>query len=199
MAAAHDEEAELMLKVAADEPSAFEALVARVLPRLLGYFRHLGADAASAEDLAQDVFLKLYRGRKTYTRRARFTTYLLHVARNHWIDVYRHKRLSPTAVSTDAPTGRGGDEAESLGATLAGRSGDPSTGADQEALRAGLELALARLEDGQREVFVLAHVHGLRYEEIALVLEVPVGTVKSRVHTATRQLRRLLEALGIEP
>jgi RNA polymerase sigma factor (sigma-70 family) len=146
MAAAHDEEAELMLKVAADEPSAFEALVARVLPRLLGYFRHLGADRALAEDLAQDVFLKLYRGRRTYTQRARFMTYLLHVARNHWIDVYRHRRLGPTVLSTDAPASRQDEEGASLGASLTGPSQDPAQAADQHALRLGLEQALAQLE-----------------------------------------------------
>jgi len=199
MAAAYDEEAELMLKVAADVPSAFEALVGRVLPRLLGFFRHLGADRTQAEDLAQDVFLKLYRGRKTYTQRARFTTYLLHVARNHWIDFYRHRRLGPTVISTDAPASRLDDGGDSLGASLPGPSPDPARGAEQGQLRAGLGQALAQLEDGQREVFVLAHVHGLRYEEIAAVLEIPVGTVKSRVHTATRLLRKALERLGIEP
>ncbi len=199
MAAAHDEEAELMLKVAADEPSAFEALVTRVLPRLLGFFRHLGADRSQAEDLAQDVFLKLYRGRRSYTQRARFTTYLLHVARNHWIDVYRHRRLGPTLLSTDAPASRQEEEGGSLGASLPGPSPDPAQGAEQSALRLGLEQALSELEGGQREVFVLAHVHGLRYEEIAAVLEIPVGTVKSRVHTATRLLRKALERLGIEP
>ena len=188
-----------MLKVAADEPSAFEALVARVLPRLLGYFRHLGADRILAEDLAQDVFLKLYRGRRTYTQRARFTTYLLHVARNHWIDVYRHRRLGPIVLSTDAPASGLGEEGGSLGASLAGPSPDPATRVDPSALKAWLEQALAQLEGGQREVFVLAHVHGLRYEEIAVVLEIPVGTVKSRVHTATRILRKALERLGIEP
>jgi RNA polymerase sigma-70 factor (ECF subfamily) len=194
-----DEDAGWMLKVASDVPGAFEVLVSRTLPRLLGFFRRLGADAASAEDLAQDVYLKLYRGRASYEPRARFSTYLLRVARNHWIDVYRHKRLGPGTVSTELRRGGGEEEGQSLGAGLEGPSVDPARGATQPELRRALEQGLGELEAVSREVFVLAHVHGLPYDEIALVLEIPVGTVKSRVHAATRQLRDILRRRGIEP
>jgi RNA polymerase sigma-70 factor, ECF subfamily len=200
MAGAHDEDAELMLRVGAGEPAAFETLVARMLPRLLGFFRRLGADAALAEDLAQDVFLKLYRGRQAYVPRARFTTFLLHIARNHWIDVYRHRKLGPRTLSTEAGTASAeGDDGAGLGASLRARGPEPSQAADQASLRVALERALAALDAGPREVFVLAHVHGLPYEEIAAILEIPVGTVKSRVHTATRALRQILASLGVEP
>src|SRR5262245_35008642 len=178
-----------MRRVAADEPAAFERLVGRVLPRLLGYFRRMGADPALAEDCAQDVLLKLYRVRRDYVPRARFVTFLLHVARNHWIDVYRHRRLGPVTVSADA--GRPGEEGEpgSLAGALPGREADVGARADRGALRDALDLALTRLSDEHREAFVLAHVETLRYEEIGLLLGIPVGTVKSRVHAAVLQLR----------
>lgn len=195
-----DEEGELMRRVAADEPSVFEQLVHRILPRLLGYFRRLGADAALAEDCAQDVLLKLYRGRATYQHRARFVTYLLHVARNHWIDMYRHRRLGPRTVSADA-AGPGEDEEEGGGGAqrLPAPTQDAGAIADRPGLRAALDRSLARLSPEHREAFVLAHLETLRYEEIAQILGVPVGTVKSRVHASARQLRELLSREGFEP
>src|SRR5688500_395292 len=119
-----------MRRVAADEPAAFERLVERVLPRLLGYFRRMGADRAFAEDCAQDVLLKLYRVRRDYVPRARFVTFLLHVARNHWIDVYRHRRLGPTTISADASRAGSEDDAPSLAAGLTARAEEVGSRAD---------------------------------------------------------------------
>jgi RNA polymerase sigma-70 factor, ECF subfamily len=194
-----DEESELMRRVAADEPAAFERLVERVLPRLLGYFRRMGADRAFAEDCAQDVLLKLYRVRRDYVPRARFVTFLLHVARNHWIDVYRHRRLGPATVSADAVRPGSEDEPTSLSAGLASRGEPMGARADLDRLREALDLALGRLSDEHREAFVLAHLETLRYEEIGLLLGIPVGTVKSRVHAAVLQLRETLARQGLEP
>jgi RNA polymerase sigma-70 factor (ECF subfamily) len=194
-----DEERELMRRVAADEPAAFERLVERVLPRLLGYFRRMGADRAFAEDCAQDVLLKLYRVRRDYVPKARFVTFLLHVARNHWIDVYRHRRLGPVTVSADAPRGGDEDGPSTLSASLPARTPEVGAGADLERLREALDRALARLSDEHREAFVLAHLETLRYEEISTLLGIPVGTVKSRVHAAVLQLRETLARQGLEP
>jgi RNA polymerase sigma-70 factor (ECF subfamily) len=206
MASAPDDDAnldtELMGRVAADEPGAFERLVDRMLPRLLGYLRRLGAGREEAEDLSQEVLLKIYRARRAYVAKARFATYLFHVARNCWIDFYRHRRVGPATVSTDAPRGAGdaeGDEAGGWGATLAGRSDDPARAADAGLLKAALDRAVAALSPDHREAFVLAHLGVLRYEELSEVLGVPVGTVKSRVHAATLQVRAALRAGGFEP
>lgn len=202
MAEPHDEDAQWMRRVAADEPRAFETLVARTLPRLLGFLRRLGADASSAEDLAQEVYLKVYRARAAWEPRARFTTYLFHLARNQFIDAYRHRRSTPQGVSADAPgeAAPGGEEgAPSLSASLPGREAVPGQGVPAGDLRTALAEVLAGLEPGPREAFVLAHVCGLPYEQIAEVLGVPVGTVKSRVHHATRDVREGLRRRGLEP
>jgi RNA polymerase sigma-70 factor (ECF subfamily) len=194
-----DEESEWMRRVAADEPAAFERLVGLVLPRLLGYFRRMGADPAFAEDCAQDVLLKLYRVRRDYVPRARFVTFLLHVARNHWIDVYRHRKLGPATVSADAARPGDPDDTGTLSAGLAARAVEIGARADLDELRGALDRALARLSDEHREAFVLAHVEALRYEEIGALLKIPVGTVKSRVHAAVLQLREALARRGLEP
>jgi RNA polymerase sigma-70 factor (ECF subfamily) len=190
----HDEETELMLRAAAGEAAAFEALVERVLPRLLGYLRSLGAERATAEDCAQEVLLKVYRARGAYRPRARFVTYLFHVARTHWIDLWRRRRAGPRelAAETLLPDGGGADE-------LPGAAAEPSARAERHDLTRALRRAVEGLGPEHREVFVLAQMEGLRYEEIASLVGIPVGTVKSRMHTAVRQLRARLRAEGFEP
>jgi RNA polymerase sigma-70 factor (ECF subfamily) len=191
-----DENTRLMLRVAAGDPTAFGPLVERVLPRLLGYFRRLGADAATAEDCAQEVFMKVYRAREKYTARARFITYLFHVARNHWIDVYRQRKAGPTTVSADAS---GSGDGTGLAADLPAGPVEPSEGLDRSELAAALDRAIEGLGTEHREVFVLAQVESLRYQEIAEILDIPLGTVKSRMHAAVRQVRAALSREGFEP
>lgn len=192
-----DEESELMRRVAQGDESAFAPLVERVLPRLLGYFRRLGADRTTAEDCAQDVLLKVYRVRSTYSPRARFVTFLFHVARNHWIDVYRHRRAGPTTFSSDA----GWETPEGVLPECEARAPaeEPGARADLVAFASALSRAVAALGEEHREVFVLAQVEGLRYAEIARILRIPVGTVKSRMHAATRDVREALAREGFEP
>ena len=192
-----DDETELMLRVAGGDEAAFEPLVVRLLPRLVGFFRRLGADAALAEDCAQEVFLKVYRARAGYTARARFTTYLFHVARNHWIDVYRHRKVGPRMVSADASGP--GEEGEGRSREFEGSLPPPEDDARRREILAALEQAVAELGEEHREVFVLARVENLRYAEIGEILDIPVGTVKSRMHAAWRQIRSTLTRLGIEP
>lgn len=194
-----DEDSDLMRRVAADEPAAFERLVERMLPRLLGYFRRMGADRALAEDCTQEVLFKIYRVRREYVPRARFVTYLLHIARNHWIDVYRHRRLGPITVSSDAGGGSEEDDAGGLSGSFAARPDHSGNAADAAHLKGALDAALGDLSAEHREAFVLAHLETLRYEEIGALLGVPVGTVKSRVHTAIRLLREGLKRRGVEP
>jgi RNA polymerase sigma-70 factor (ECF subfamily) len=190
-----DEDTDLMLRVAAGDEAAFEPLVLRMLPRLVGYFRRLGADGALAEDCAQDVFLKVYRARANYTARARFTTYLFHIARNHWIDVYRHRKVGPTMISAEVLRG----SADGRPREFEGPSPQPGSDAGHRELLAALQRAVETLGVEHREVFVLARVERLRYQEIGEILGIPVGTVKSRMHAAWIQIRASLAREGIEP
>ncbi len=186
-----------MQRVAAGDVRAFTPLVERVLPRLLAYFRRLGADASFAEDCAQEVLLRVYRHRSRYRAKARFVTYLFHIARNHWIDVYRHRRARPAALSADAPAD--GADAPGLAADLRAPPADPGERAERRELRAALDDAVGALGEEHREVFVLAQVEGLRYQEIAQILQIPVGTVKSRMHAAHHLIREVLRRRGFEP
>ncbi len=187
---------ELMIRVAAGDDSAFEPLVTSLWPRLIGYFRRQGADAATAEDCAQEVFTKIYRSRRGYQPRSKFVTYAFRVARNHWIDRYRKRQSSPPPASLDAG---GGDGERSWVSTLPDERPEEPAAQQRLHLARILERAVATMGQAQREVFVLARVELLRYQEIGEILEIPVGTVKSRMHAAMRHLRKELLAAGVEP
>lgn len=162
----------------------FEAFVETELTTFLGFFRRLGANAAEAEDRTQDLFLRLYQHAETYHRQGRFAAYAFRVARNLWIDVSR--RASRREV------GRHGGEDD---APLEFR--DPSQAEPIEGLSRAEEVdrlrgALAELPDHHRLVFELGVVQELPYQEISSILEVPVGTVKSRMYHAVRKLQAAL-------
>jgi RNA polymerase sigma-70 factor (ECF subfamily) len=190
-----DEETELMLRVAAGDEEAFVVLVGRVLPRLVGYFRKLGADRGTAEDCAQETLVKVYRVRARYEPRARFLTYLFHVARNHWIDVYRHRKVGPQQLAADALP----DDERPAAYDPPAPAEDPGARLAREELSTALRAAIQSLGDEHREVFVLSQVDGLRYEAIGEILGIPLGTVKSRMFAAVRQVREALLRKGIEP
>lgn len=186
-----------MLRVKRGDPRAFTELVERFVRPLASFFHRLGADAATAEDCAQDVFLKLFRTRTAYEPRAKFSTYLFSIARHHWIDVVRHRAAGPTTVSSDAG---GGDDAHGSPADRL-VAGDPGVDARAQAdeVGAALRRAVASLSAEQREVFALVQQDGMRYQEIADLLGIPVGTVKSRVHAVMNALRERLAREGFEP
>src|ERR1700678_2849602 len=104
LAAANDADVDLMLRVQADESGAFQELIDQYWPRVFGrFFRQFG-DRQEAEDLAQDVFMRLFRSRKRYRPKARFTTLLFHIAQNVARNAVRTRKRKPCV-----PVGRLGE------------------------------------------------------------------------------------------
>jgi RNA polymerase sigma-70 factor (ECF subfamily) len=192
-----DPDTETMLRVKAGDARAFTELVERFLRPLAAFFYRLGADASTAEDCAQDVFLKLFRTRSAYEPRARFSTYLFSIARHHWIDIVRHRAAGPSTVSTDATSDD--DDTRSRSSRLASSASPSDEAAHRAELGAAIRRAVASLPPEQREVFALVQGEGMKYAEIALILGIPVGTVKSRVHAVMSLLRDRLSKAGFEP
>lgn len=182
---------DLLLRLRDGDDSAFDELVAQYERRLIGFFHSLCGDPQLSEDCAQEVFIRLYRSRESYTPDAAPLTYLLRIARNYWIDVYRSRKVRPKERSLDAPAAAD-DDGGSLALALPGD--DPPPGdrlvADEDTAR--LRAAIQRLPEIQSAVLALAGGQGLKYEEISRILGIPVGTVKSRVHAAVQNLRRLM-------
>lgn len=171
-----DVDAALMLESASDAPGAFAELVRRHQQALVNFFLRSGAYAES-EDLAQETFVRLYRYRHRYQATARFSTFLYVLARNVWSDrgrkLQRQDRLA-AELQIQANVVEEPENAEP------GRAMDAAT-------------ALDRLSPKLREVIVLNIYQGLRYQEVADVLDIPLGTVKSRINLALQTLRETLE------
>jgi RNA polymerase sigma-70 factor (ECF subfamily) len=175
----------------AGEVAAFEELVQRHHRNVINFFYHLARDRQQAEDWAQEVFLRLVAHARTYVPRAKFTTYLYRIARNLWIDVLRERAHRVRPASLDAP----GADGEQQEAWVPAASRQPAEALMRGEAADAVRRAIDRLPEELRDVVVLSELQGLRYAEIAEILGIPVGTVKSRMHTAVQRLKALLAPL----
>jgi RNA polymerase sigma-70 factor (ECF subfamily) len=147
-------------------------------------YRALG-NVTAAEDCAQDVFIKVHQKLRLYRADRPFINWLHRVAANTVTDTIRRRRveLSLDALRHEAPSGLG----------------DPAEAAALREQQFAVRAAMAGLPGRLRDTIVLQVYHELSYQEIAQVLDIPIGTVMSRIHNAKRQLRRRLAAYVIEP
>lgn len=180
-----DADRPLVTAAADGDIAAFEALVQRHQTRLVGYLRGLTNSESDAEDLAQDAFLRAYRSLKGFRGTSSFKTWLYQIATNvfrTWLEKKRtHGGLS--AVSLDAPVPGTEDPMDP-----AGETNPEARHVDRDAI----DRALAQLPPDQREAVLLRDVEGFDYREIAEQLDVPLGTVESRIFRGRQRLRELL-------
>lgn len=186
---------DLVAEAVEGDRTAFEVLVRRHQRPLASHiFRHTG-QRETAVELAQEVFLKVYLSLASFDPKYRFTTWLYRIASNSAIDHLRKRR--PTTCSMDADP----QHEESLGAseTLAGNGPDPDQMLRYRELSERLEEAIAHLPPDYRQLILLRHNRHCRYDEIARITELPIGTVKNRIFRAREMLkRRLADLLGTE-
>jgi len=186
-------DADLMRAHQLGDKNAFEELINRHQNGLLNFFYRLVHDRELAEDHTQEVFLKIYLHADSYRQEAKFTTYLYRVAKNCWIDQLRKTKRRGYVHSLDKEFENG----VNLYERLAADTKEPGARLEEKDRAAVIEEAIQSLPEEQRVVFVLAEVQEMKYADIAETLDVPVGTVKSRMHVATRRLRELLENKGL--
>ncbi len=177
---------DLLARFRDGDESAFDELVGAFEARLVQFFYRLCWDRARAEDFAQQVFLKLLRGVGTYTPEGKLATYVFRIATNVWIDHYRAARPRQRLYSLDQAMSNGFEPA----ADTAQRS--PLDRVEHDEERARLKGAIERLTEPHRLVFELAIYQELPYAEVAEVLGIPVGTVKSRMHNSVKALKEFL-------
>lgn len=179
---------ELMSRVANQDASAFEELYHRYKRRLFAFFYRLAWSAEEASDYTQETFLRLWRGRDRYSPRGKFSSYILQIAKNHFLHEHRKQnaRIQTERFSED---GRA-RTSESMATPR-------KTGSRAEAneISAAIGEAVAGLPEMHRLVYVLSEEERMPYKEIAQILECPVGTVSSRKVEAVKKLRKLLSHL----
>src|SRR5262245_10952709 len=183
------DDAALLAAIQDGELGAFTALVARHQRSLINFFYHLCWDRQGAEDCAQEVFLRVYSHLDTYEPQAKFTTFLFRIARNLWIDRMRSAAVHGKPLSLEA---QAGGEGRSLQERVASRVQSPVEILAREEQQESLRRAIDQLPDEQKAVVILSEIQGMKYQDIGEILGVPVGTVKSRMHTAMERLKDLL-------
>ena len=177
----------LVTRAAGGDREAFATLVERHHGRILALLERLCGCAEQARDLAQETFISAFRHLGGFRHDSRFSTWLHSIACNHAAAAARRRR--PT-VSLDAASPEGGARVHEPRARLA----DVSARLEQAELQARVQAALEKLDGRYREVVVLSDMQGSTYEEIADTLDIPIGTVRSRLHRGRMELRSLLAA-----
>jgi RNA polymerase sigma-70 factor (ECF subfamily) len=180
-------DAELVAATLKGEQESFSDLVKRYQGRLVNYLYRLLRSTQEAEDLAQEVFFKVYRALDRYDPKYKFSTWLFRVAQNAAIDQIRKRRLQ--LVSMD----RRGADGEDLG-TWEFASSDPSPYGDLRNQERGeaIQVAIDGLPWDYRELIVLRHFGELSYDEIATLKDMPLGTVKNKLFRGRQMMKERL-------
>jgi RNA polymerase sigma-70 factor (ECF subfamily) len=188
--ALRDPDVRRMIGVRDDQPGAFEELVEAYQHRLVGIMHHLVGNAEEAEDLAQEVFLRIYRARKKYRARCKFSTWLFTIANNLALNALRSRQRRPVVPLNVQDSGPLGPRpAEQLARD---RAAQPVQYLQQRELAEVVQNALAGLNERQRIAVVLNKFEDMSYEEIAQVMGLSAKAIKSLLSRARNNLRDAL-------
>lgn len=171
---------ELLKKVAAGDEKAFEQLYRLTAPKVWFYIYRLCGDRERAKDIMMETYLEIWRSAKSFKGRSRALIWMYGIARHVIFKALRKERICGKVEYKETAGGQNPME-ETM---------------EKERLRL-FKVVLERLPLTHREVLDLVFFHGLRYEEVARILDIPVNTVKTRVFHAKKKLRKILEAMGV--
>lgn len=152
----------------------------------------LAGNRTDAEDLTQEAFFRAYRGFREYEGDRPFENWIFRILTRLFLDLVRSRKRRLQPVSFDAPHRLDGGE-DTVRFEIADRSAGPEDLLMRQYVGAELEAALNKLKPEQRVLVMMADVEDMPYQEIADSMNVPVGTVRSRLHRAHKQLRTILE------
>ncbi len=183
-----DQDLELIGRCLSGENSAWESLLGIHTRKVYNLCYRFTGRSEEAEDLTQEIFIKIFQTLKSYdAAQGAFSTWLNRVARNHLVDHYRRTRKDRQTSSLDEEN-RPLDEPAAAG-------DHPDTLVEAREQRERLQDGLNRLSPDLREAVILRDLHDLDYAEIAQVLGVPEGTVKSRINRGRLELGRVLKRI----
>ena len=174
------DERQLVLRIQAGSREAFEELLDAYETRVYRLALRLTDSISDAEDVTQEIFLAVYKSLGNFRGNSALGTWIYRVAMNHCLEFRRKRRLDTLPLD------------EEIALVSQDWRHDPVQSADKRELSAKVEAAINCLSPLHRDVIVLHELQGLTYQEVAAALDVPVGTVKSRLSNAFRRLRDLL-------
>ena len=180
-----NDDAQLIDQALGGNSAAFGQLVTRYQDRLYNTLVHVVGSADAAQDAVQDAFVQAYVKLDTFQRSSAFYTWLYRIAFN--LAISQRRRHKPTVSIEEAR--------EAVGLEPVDRNGAPHARAEQQERACQVQAGLNRLSQEHRAILVLREVDGCAYEEIAEMLQLPVGTIRSRLHRARLQLREELKGV----
>ena len=171
---------------------AYNQIVYRYKDRLLNFIYRFLNDLDRSEDLVQDTLLKLYTHKDSYKEIAKFSTWLYTIAANLARTELRKKKRRKTFSVTELSR----DDREFI---IASSDVDPSEDLSSQNFEKSVQMALAELPDDFKTIIILRDIQELSYDEISKIVEVPLGTVKSRINRGRVKLQQLLKKKGERP
>jgi RNA polymerase sigma-70 factor (ECF subfamily) len=182
------EDGELARRCAGGDEEAWTVLVGRFQRKVWHVAYQFTGRADEAEELTQDIFLHLLSALRTFDASGSLPAWLQRVARNYAIDHYRRRRRERSMVVD-------GEESEELVAVARDTTGgnDPHRSLEEKDLAAFLRQVIDRLPSELGQAVILRDLQGMTYEDMASVLEIPLGTVKSRINRGRLELAKLLK------
>lgn len=180
---------QLILQFQKEDKGAFGEIVLRYKDRLVNFLFRFTGNRESAEDISQETFLKLYKNKDKYTEIAKFSTWLYTIALNEARSNYR-KEKKHSAVSINEFY-----EDSHSDYQISSNEYNPEDEANAETEAFYIQKAINSLNEKHREIIILRDIEDLDYEEIAATLNIPLGTVRSRINRARESLKISLDSI----
>lgn len=185
---------EVVLQARAGREAAYRELIRRYERPIFSLIYRMVRDRELAEDLSQETFVKALNAIDSYRPEYKFSSWIFKIANNAAIDHLRRRELKTLSLD-GAPHAQTADAIEATALQIGDRGETPLEELEARELGGAIEEAIGRLRPEYRSCILLRHVEGRAYEEIAQILELPLGTVKTYIHRARNELREALSDL----
>jgi RNA polymerase sigma-70 factor (ECF subfamily) len=185
---------EVVALAKAGKEAAYRELLSRYERPVFSLIYRMVRDRALAEDLSQETFIKVLNALDSYRPEYKFSSWIFKIANNAAIDQLRKRELDTLSLD-GAPGARTADEIEATALQATDRGESPLAELESRELGSEIEQAIGKLRPEYRTAILLRHVEGRAYEEIADVMDLPLGTVKTYIHRARLELREYLAHL----
>jgi RNA polymerase sigma-70 factor (ECF subfamily) len=185
---------EVVLMARAGREAAYRELIRRYERPIFALLFRMVRDRELAEDLSQETFVKALNAIESYRPEFKFSSWIFKIANNAAIDHLRRRELDTLSLD-GSPHAETPEAMQATALQIGARQESPLDTVEAKELGGAIELAIGRLRPEYRSCILLRHVEGRAYEEIAEILDLPLGTVKTYIHRARNELRQLLAHL----
>jgi RNA polymerase sigma-70 factor (ECF subfamily) len=188
---------EVVLLARAGREAAYRELIRRYERPIFALLFRMVRDRELAEDLSQETFIKALNAIESYRPEFKFSSWIFKIANNAAIDHLRRRELDTLSLD-GSPHAETPEAMQATALQIGARQESPLDAVEARELGGAIELAIGRLRPEYRSCILLRHVEGRAYEEIAEILDLPLGTVKTYIHRARNELRQALAHLKEE-